>query len=385
MRKILYFISEDWFFVSHFLPTARAAKEAGLEVTVATRVRDHGPRILAEGFRLVPIDIGRGSQGVIALLRAVVLAYRTVRHENPDIVHCIALRAVVLGGIASKFAGARAMILAPTGLGHVWSSAGPGAALSRSIIRMCVGKLLAGGRTRYVFENAEDPGEFGMSAADANVTIVPGAGVDPLEFSATPEPPSPPVKVAVVGRMLRAKGIEDAVNAVRTARQRGVAVELNIFGAPDPENPSPIPETSLVDWSRDPGISWHGATDRVAQVWREHHVGLFLTSYREGVPRALVEAAACGRPVIATDAVGCREVVRDGQEGVLVPPGDVEAASKAIEKLAADGQLRVRMGAAARRRFMEGFTEDHVRQVIRRLYASTQEPTSEQRAIGAVL
>jgi glycosyltransferase involved in cell wall biosynthesis len=170
--------------------------------------------------------------------------------------------------------------------------------------------------------------------------------------------------------MLRSKGIESAVRAVQLARARGLPLELNIYGAPDPENRSSIPEATLVQWSSQPGIRWRGRTDHVAQVWRDHHVGLFLTSYREGVPRSLIEAAACGRPIIATDAVGCRDLVRDGREGLLVPPGDVASAARAIDRLAGDRPMRLRMGENAHRRFMEKFTEENIRRIVSGVYRS---------------
>ena len=184
----------------------------------------------------------------------------------------------------------------------------------------------------------------------------------------TPEPPSPPFKLALVARMLRSKGIMEAVEATLRARRAGVPVELDIFGAPDPSNPMSIAEDELRQWSAEPGIAWRGATDDVAGVWREHHAAIFLSYYREGLPRTLVEAAACGRPIIASDVVGCREVVRDGVEGLLVPPHDVDAAAEAIAKLAGDARLRARLGAAAHRRFAERLTEAAVAQTVGELY-----------------
>jgi len=369
MPRVLYFITEDWFFVSHFRPMARAARDAGLDVTVATRVRDQGSRIISEGYRLIPLEIDRSGNAVVAPLRSVVQAYRIVRQERPDVVHCIALPAAVLGGLAARLAGAKSIILAPTGLGYAWSVDSFGARCVRGVARLVLGNWLRSPRTQYLFENSEDPGEFGLQVADPTVTIVHGAGVDPTDFPLTPEPPSPPVKVAVVSRMLRSKGIAEAVAAIALARERGAAVELDIFGAPDPSNPLSIPVAELERWGSKPGISWRGPTTQVAEVWREHHVALFLTSYREGIPRTLIEAAASGRPIITSDAVGCREVVRDGQEGLLVPVGDVAAAAQAIVTLAHDPDLRRRLGEGANRRFHERFTECGVRQTMTNLYA----------------
>jgi glycosyltransferase involved in cell wall biosynthesis len=366
MMKILYLVTEDWFFASHFLPMARAAQEAGLEVVVVARVRNHAAKLAAEGLRVIPLNIERKSLGVFEGLRNIALSHRIVRAERPDIVHCIALRPIVLGGLAARLAGARALVLAPTGLGQLWIERGLVARAMRSVIRFMIG-CLRGPNTRFVFENHDDPREFGLDPASSEVTIVGGAGVDPAEFPVVPEPTVPPVKVAVVSRMIVAKGIADAVEAVQRARSLGAPAELHLYGAPDPSNRDAVSEELLRRWSSEPGITWHGRTEDVARVWREHHIALLL-SYREGLPRTLLEAAAAGRPIIATDVPGCRELVRHRQEGLLVPPRDVDAAARALVELAGDPALRQRLGLAASERVKEAFTEEAIRLSVGRLY-----------------
>ena len=373
MPKILYLITEDWFFVSHFLPMAQAARECGLEVAVATRVRAEDERLKAEGFAVIAIEGQRGSFNPFRSLHDFFRTLTVVRGQRADIVHCVALRPAVIGGIAAKLAGTGALVLAPTGLGHLWIEQGTAVRLARKIVSAIVGSWLRGPRTHYLFENRDDPYEFGLHPDGAEVTIIGGAGVDPAKFPRSEEPAAPPVKIAVVSRMIQPKGIVEAVEAVRRARQGGAPVELHLFGDPDPDNPRSIPQVMLERWSSEPGITWHGRVADVAQVWRQHHVATLL-SYREGLPRSLVEAAAVGRPVVATDVAGCREVVRDGQEGILVPLGDIDAAAQALTTLAADPGLRYRLGAAANARFHERFTADAVRQKVRNLYLSLAPP-----------
>ena len=369
MPKLLFLITEDWFFVSHFLPMARVARAAGFEVVVATRVRDHAERIVAEGCRVIALENERRSFGPFEALLAFTRMVRLVREERPDIVHCIALRMVVLGGLAARFGGVSRLVLAPTGLGHLWTNDGVKERLARMFARIVVGRWLRRPGTRYLFENTDDPREFGLDA-DAPVTIVPGAGVDPGEFPQSADPPDPPLKVAVVARMIWPKGIAEAVEAVKRARALGVAIELDLYGAPDPSNRRSCTEAELVALSADPGIRWRGRTGDVAAVWREHHVAMLLTYYREGVPRSVIEAAAAGRPIVTTDVPGCRDVVRDGVEGFLVPARDAEAAARALVRLAGDTELRQRLGRAAHARFMERFTGEAVRRTVAALYAS---------------
>jgi glycosyltransferase involved in cell wall biosynthesis len=368
MPKLLYLITEDWFFVSHFLPMARAARAAGFEVAVATRVRQHGERIAAEGCRVIPLENERRSFGPFEALRGFFRIARIVRQEKPDIVHCIALRMVVLGGLAARWGGARNLVLAPTGLGHLWIDGGWRERVARGFARIAAGRWLRRPGTRYLFENSDDPREFGLGPDDA-VTIVPGAGVRPDEFPPAPEPPAPPLKAAVVARMIWPKGISEAVAAVKRARALGADVTLDLYGPPDLSNRRTCTEAELQALA-EPGIRWHGRIADIAAVWREHHVAMLLTWYREGVPRSIIEAAAAGRPIITTDVPGCRDLVRDGIEGIVTAPRDVEAAAQALVRLAADPVLRARLGAAAHARFEERFTEEAVRRTVTALYAS---------------
>jgi glycosyltransferase involved in cell wall biosynthesis len=369
MPKILYLVTEDWFFVSHFLPMAQAARDCGLQVVVATRVREDGERLKAEGFSVIAIEGRRGSFSPLRSLRDFFQALKIVRDQRADIVHCIALRPVVIGGLAARLAGTGALVVAPTGLGHLWIEDGMAVRFARKIVRAVVGSWLRGLRTRYLFENRDDPREFGLDPDGADVTIVGGAGVDPAKFPGSEEPAAPPLKVAVVARMIRPKGLVESVEVVQRARAAGAPIELHLFGDPDPDNPRSIPRATLAQWSKEPGIAWHGHATDVARVWREHHVAMLL-SHREGLPRSLVEAAAAGRPIVATDVAGCREVVRDGREGILVPRGDADAAARALVTLATDAGLRSRLGAAANARFHEQFTSDAVRHTVRNLYLS---------------
>jgi glycosyltransferase involved in cell wall biosynthesis len=369
MAKLLYFVTEDWFFCRHFLPMARAARELGFEVVVATRVRKHAERIAEHGCRVIALENERRSVAPGEIIRTLVRMVRIVRTERPDVVQCIAVRMAVIGGLATRLSSRGALILALTGLGHLWIENGLFERLARLIVRPILGTWLRGDRTRFLFENADDPRTLRLDPKGAEVTIVGGAGVDPQHYPVGPEPAVPPVKVAVVARMIKSKGIANAVAATQRARAAGALIELHLYGAPDPSNYRSISEDQLRKWSAEPGIHWHGQQADIATIWREHHIAMLL-SYGEGLPRSLVEAAAAGRPILTTRVPGCTEVVRDGVEGIVVEPNDIESAAQALLRLAADPQLRGRMGQAAHQRFRERFTEDHVRGTMTKLYRS---------------
>jgi hypothetical protein len=364
--RLLYLVTEDWFFASHFLGFARAARAAGLEPVVATRVRDHRAVLEAAGLRVASLESERGSLAPGALVDTVRRYRAAIAAERPAILHAIALRTVVLGGLAARRERVPSLVLAPTGLGHLWVSSKPAARLARLVTRAVVPGLLDRPGTRFLFENGDDPKELGL-AGSPRLAFVGGAGVSATRFHPSPEPAAGPIRVAVVARMLTSKGIPEAVEAVRLARAAGCDVVLDLWGAPDPSNPDTLDAAALARLTAGEGVVWHGPTDDVPGVWRRSHVALLL-SHREGFPRSLVEAAASGRPIVATDVPGCRAVVADGVEGLLVSSGDPAAAARAIARLAADPALRVRLGAAARARFERDMSEAVVEAAVADLY-----------------
>ncbi|MBF9232716.1 glycosyltransferase family 4 protein [Microvirga alba] len=367
-RKLVFVVTEDWFFVSHFLPMARAARELGLDVAVVTRVRSHRGAIEATGARVIPLEAERRSLNPMAAGFAAGQLASILKAERADLVHCIALRSILVGGFAAMLAGVGARVYALTGLGFLGARTDGVGRLSQQAVRLLV-RSLETGRTRYLFENTDDPRLLGLDPTGSRVTIVGGAGIDPDALLPSPLPAFPPLKVAVVARMLWSKGIDLAVEAVRAARAQGAAVELSLYGAPDPSNPKAIPEETLEAWNAEPGIAWHGPTRDIAAVWRDHHVACLPSRGGEGLPRTLLEAAACGRAIVTTDVPGCRTLVRNEVEGKIVPPDDAASLTEAFVSLAARPDLVARMGEAARIRVLDGFTERNVMDAVKGLYA----------------
>ena len=374
MPKLLILITEDWFFVSHFLPMARAARAAGFDVSVATRAVNHGQRIEDEGFRLIPFPWRRQSSRVMALSREVIAARRLIAEQEPDVVHAIALRPVLIAGLARLGLPVRRTILAVTGRGVLDIATGT-ARLGQWLVYGLIRRLAASNSVQFLFENVDDAQALGFSStSDPRMVLVGGAGIDPDKYQQQPAPPFPPLRAAVVARMIRSKGIDHAVEAVLRARRSGIAVELDLYGEPDPLNPQSFTRAELEKWSSLEGIRWHGRIDDVAGVWRNAHVALVPSRGGEGLPRSLLEAAACGRPIIASNVPGCRDFVRDGNEGLLVAPNDANALADALRWLAEAPERIVAMGAAARSRVLDGFTEQHVQAVVTRLYREALDP-----------
>ncbi|TCR67016.1 glycosyltransferase family 4 protein [Bosea sp. BK604] len=369
--KLLFVATEDWFFASHFLPMARAAREMDFDVAVIARERQHRRVIEAAGARLIALEAERRSLSPKALFHQVRALKRLIEAERPDILHCIALKPIALAGLAGKLAGIDRRVYALTGLGFLGARQDKAAAAARFAAKLWLREAIDGPQVRFLFENPDDPVMLGLDPQDkAKVALVGGAGVDPLVLMPEPMPPAPPLKVALVARMLWSKGVDLAVEAVRLARVQGAKVELTIHGAPDPSNPKAIPEATLRDWAARPGITWAGPTRNIEGVWRAHHLCCLPSRGGEGLPRTILEAASSGRAILTTDVPGCRSFVREGQDGMVVPPDDPAALAKALVVLAGAPGLVERMGQSARNRLLDGHTERDVMDAVKALYRS---------------
>jgi len=366
---LAFLITEDWFFASHFLPMARAAREMGLDVIIITRVREHRAALEATGARVIALEAERRSLNPLAVLANVARLTAILKREKPDILHMVALRSILVGGAAARRAGVARRVFALTGLGFLGARKDALGAHAARAIRALVRGPLENARTRYLFENPDDAAGLDLAPDDPRVVIVGGAGVDPEQFTPAPQPGGPTLRVAVVARMLWSKGVDLAVEAVRIAQAQGADVALSLYGAPDPSNPRAIPEQTLREWNARPGVTWHGRTSDIAGVWRDHHVALLPSRGGEGLPRTLLEAAACGRAIVTTDVPGCRLFVRDGVDGFIAPPDDAAALADILVRLAGDRDRVLACGAAARERLLSGFTERHVMARVKAMYA----------------
>jgi glycosyltransferase involved in cell wall biosynthesis len=375
--KLAYVVTEDWYFWSHRLPSARAAQAMGYKVVLITRVHSFGERIRAADIDVFNWPVKRGSMNVWSEFRSFVALFLLLRAIRPDMVHNIALKPVIYGTIAATLSGVPAVVNSITGFGFLFASNKIIASLTGRVMLVALRRLARMRRVLTICQKKDDADLiFPTGASESQLRIIKGSGVDIGKFSPSPEPDGPPV-AAFVGRMLWEKGVGELVAAAALLVKRGAIVRIVLVGPIDDQNPGAISEETVVGWQREGLVEWRGSQDDIVEVWRRSHIAV-LPSYREGLPKALLEAAACGRPVITTDVPGCREVVEHERTGLLVPARDADAIADALQRLASSAELRVAIGAAGRRKVAAEFSDATVIEQISSAYRDAQGPQTQQ-------
>lgn len=362
VTSILFLVTEDWYFVLHRLPIARAARQAGYRVLIATQLSTHREMLEAEGFEVIPMVWQRSSMSPLTAWREVHQIHSIYRQYRPDLVHHIALKPSLYGSIAARWSGTTRVVNNLAGLGQAFSSKGLFAATVRQSLMAAFRLLFRGRHTCTIVENADDRDFLirRIGLAEDHVILILGIGVDEQRFVYSEEQHGSVPAVVMVSRLLWPKGVRELVDAGQILSARGVDVVIRLVGKPDEASRLSVPEGQLRDWQTQGLIEWPGYLEDIPAVWREAAIAVLPSYYREGIPRSLLEAAASGRPVVTTDMPGCREIVEDGVNGILIRPRDAVALADALEKLIRSSALRATMGRAGRARVLEHFTERQV-------------------------
>lgn len=359
-RKLLYLQTEDYTFWSHRLPMARAALSKGWEVVVAVRVGAHRERLEKEGLRVVALPWRRSGVNPFTELRLLASVVRLYAREKPDLVHQVTLKPILYGSLAAALCGVPAAVNALTGLGVVFIADGPALRLLRRLVGAALRVAFSVADSVVIFQNEDDRSLFvanGWVRAESTV-LIRGSGVDVALFAPRPEPPGEPL-VVLPARLLRDKGVVEFVEAARSLKSAGVRARFALAGGRDDENPAAVPPALVERWKAEGAVEAWGHREDMSEVYAQAHI-VCLPSYREGLPKALMEAAACGRPVVGTDVPGCREVVKPGETGLLVPPRDSRALAAALRSLIEDKELRARLGAGGRRLAVAEFAQERI-------------------------
>lgn len=356
--KLMFVATEDWFVRSHFLPMVRRAVADGFDTIVAARMGDAQADLVAAGARLIDLSDARGLYGVAAMAKSVHRLHAALQRERPDIVHAIALRPILLACLATLGAKRPALVLAVTGRGYLAMTSSWRAKRALDLVALLIAQRVRAGRAVLLVENDDDRAWVaGQGALPADrVVLAPGAGVELDRYTPAPEPAPPPIRVGFVSRLVRSKGADLAVESIQRLRREGLDVTLTIAGAPDFENPAAVAPETLAAWSALPGVEVIGPITDVAGFWASKHMCCLPSRGGEGLPRSILEAGACARPIVTTAVPGCQDFVVHGLVGLVASPNDADSLSKAIRTLATDAALRNRLGDAARARVANGYT-----------------------------
>lgn len=368
-RCLLFVVNNPAFFMSHRVPVALAAQKAGYDVHVATMDGSAVADIQALGMTHHAIPMTRSGKHPLQELGTLLALIRLFRRLRPDVVHLVTIKPVLYGGIAARLTRVPGMVAAISGLGFVFLSNSLKMRMVRAVVARLYRIALGHPNSRVIFQNANDRDLLKSLGAvrDDQVVIIRGAGVDLQAYTPSPEPPAPPVVVTMVARLLRDKGVQEFVQAARLLRERGVPVTMQLVGGLDAGNPTSATQADVDAWQREGCVQALGERTDVAALYAAAHIAV-LPSYREGLPKSLIEAAACGRAVVTTDVPGCRDAIEPGVTGLLVPVRDAKALADAIARLAGDADLRQSMGAAGRALAEREFDIDQVARTHVALY-----------------
>lgn len=358
--RITFFANTDWYLYNFRRSLAAALREAGHEVVLISPPGPYGKTLQDMGFRWIPAPMERRSLNPVSELALLLWLWRTLRFERPDIVHGFTIKCAIYGGLVGSLIGA-ARIHAVAGMGYVFISDSIRARTLRPLVRLLMRIALGGGRAKLILQNPDDVALFERAGivAPEQIKLIPGSGVDCTRFTAPCEhglSKTRDLRVLLAARLLWDKGVEEFVEAARILKSENRAIRFLLAGAPDSGNPATVPEEVISRWQSAGLIEWLGHVDDMPSLLAGADI-VALPSYREGLPKTLIEAASCARPLVTTNVPGCRSVVTHEVDGLLVPARDPQALARAIARLQDDPKLARRLGLAARQRALAEFDE----------------------------
>ena len=369
-KSLLFLITEDWYFLSHRLSLALDAKEKGFNVIVACRNTGKVEQIKSYGIKCHPLKWERGFSSVLDIIKDVKEVNGVIKNIRPDILHLVSIRAIVVGLLASIFMKRLSRVIAVTGLGTIFLSREYKVLIIKFFISILLFIYSRNSKTRIILQNRDDANYFknNLLCSSKRIVIIRGSGVDIRLNKVQEMPPSPPLILAFVGRLIKDKGIEVLIEAFQVAIDKNYKIKLIIAGSPDYSNPSSISLEYLQRViKKNKNIEWLGEVEDIKEVWRKSHIAV-LPSRREGLPKSLLEAAAAGRPIIATDVPGCREIAIDGMNAVTVKVDNVKELSEAIIYLYKDQITREQFGIKSREMVESDMSEDSVNKKTIEIY-----------------
>ena len=348
--KLIIVVNELWFFLSHRIPIAISARDAGYEVHIASRsgTSSEIKQLNQESLQFHPISFRRSSTGLWQELRTLNELRRLYREIQPDIVHHVTIKPVLYGTLVARWVGGIQILNAISGLGYLFIAQGWKSSIRKKILLWGYRAILNSKKVWILFQNPDDQALFTKHKIiyPEHAFKIKGSGVDLQQFAYSPIPKGR-IKIIIVARMLWDKGVGEFVESATALKQQGIDADFLLVGSVDSGNPESISAKQLEEWNRSGVVKWLGERADIAQLLAESHIAV-LPSYREGLPKSLIESAAIGRPIITTNVPGCREVVKEGGNGFLVPARDSEKLAATIKRLIDNPKLLTTMGKKSR-------------------------------------
>ena len=372
---ILFVVNVPEFFLSHRLPLAEAARQSGFEVHIATAAGSEVKVIQALGFIHHHVSFERSGQNPINELRTLLQLIGLFRRIKPSLVHLITIKPVLYGGIAARVAGVKSVVSAISGLGTVFLAESLASKLRKCLVTRLYAVAFKQERLAVIFQNPVDRDTLitmGVLQIE-QACMIPGSGVALADYPYLPEPDGKPV-VVMASRLLRNKGVLEFVSAAKLLSQRGLIVDMRLIGSPDPDNPNTVTKQELEQWVDEGYVNFLGFRKDIAAQYAAANIVCLPSYYGEGLPKSLVEAAACGRAVVTTDHPGCRDAIKPNETGLLVPVKDAVALADAIQKLVESPGLRKKMGTAGRALAEEAYAIEKIVAQHMEIYQELLEP-----------
>ncbi|MBC8285552.1 MAG: glycosyltransferase family 4 protein [Nitrospinae bacterium] len=359
-KRLLFVVSEDWYFVSHRLHLAIAAIKEGYEVTLLCRCNNHKQMVEDKGIQVIDWPLARGSHNPFKELRALFVLIKMFAAVRPNIIHAVAVKPVLYSSVAAKITRVKPRVFALGGLGYLFSSKRARARVLKLFVVTAYRFALAGKKTKLILQNKDDVKVLLRANViqKEKIKLIRGSGVDTTVFKPEQFKHVTPL-VILPSRMLWDKGVGEFVECARLVRQSKKNVRFALIGSPDLENPESISIAQLKTWVSDGIVEWWGKRTDMPEVYKQSTVVCF-PSYREGLPKTLLEAASCGKPIVAFNVPGCREIVIDGKNGFLVPFKNTEKLVDSINILLGDEQLRKKFGTFGREKVVNEFSQERV-------------------------
>ncbi|MGR5341957.1 glycosyltransferase family 4 protein [Vibrio astriarenae] len=351
MKKLLFVVNVDWFFVSHRLPIAQYALSRGYEVHLATSFTDHKDELEKIGVICHDVSFSRSGNAVINEAQVLVSLRAIIKHVRPTVVHAVTIKPVLYSGLILRtLIKPPAFVAAISGLGYVFTAENLRARVTKALVSQLYKIAMANSNKTVIFQNSSDENILtnivGLSPRDK--TLIKGSGADLDVYKVSEEPDSPPIVITMACRLLKEKGVYEFVNAAKLLKPKYPNVIFQLVGGTDPDNPNSVSQSETIRWEGEGIIRALGHRTDIPEIFMGSHIVTMPSFYGEGVPKVLIEAAACARPIVTTDNPGCRDAIVSNVTGILVPIKDSVSLANAFEKLILDGDLRKMMGNKAR-------------------------------------